>query len=299
MATVANLIDQCYRDYLGAPDDQPTRFKLSAPLAQGATSATTSTALLSPEEEDLLGPGTVIEIDREWLLVEAVTGTSPNLTLTVRRGMSGTTDTSHADGALIYLAPTFSRQSVFDAVSDSIDDLWPRLWAVKSSLVATSGSWTEVGSDVEEIVEARVQLDDGRWEPVGPPRLMRHFALASSGFVAQWPHDIQPNTLAMLVYKARPVRPTTEDDDLADLNVDPSWNRIVCLGAAAYLVGARDIDAATNEFITETLAREGFPVGAGESIRNALIRLRDALIAQKAKALAVASPDYVTVERPF
>ena len=47
------------------------------------------------------------------------------------------------------------------------------------------------------------------------------------------------------------------------------------LGAVSYVT---DIDASTQEFITEKLAAESYPVGSGERLRNALLRLRSLLI---------------------
>ena len=48
--------------------------------------------------------------------------------------------------------------------------------------------------------------------------------------------------------------------------------------AVADIMGATDVDASTQEFITEKLAAENYPVGSGERIRNALLRLRSLLI---------------------
>jgi hypothetical protein len=50
------------------------------------------------------------------------------------------------------------------------------------------------------------------------------------------------------------------------------------VGAVADIMGATDVDASTQEFITEKLAAENYPVGSGERIRNALLRLRSLLI---------------------
>ena len=83
-----------------------------------------------------------------------------------------------------------------------------------------------------------------------------------------------------LVVKRRFVRPTDETVDLATdcLLDDETYHQIVMVGAVADIMGATDIDASTQEFITEKLAAENYPVGSGERLRNALLRLRSLLI---------------------
>ena len=303
--TVAALIDRTYREWLTPPNEQPTRFKLNDAGGISATdvSAITSTTLLSPEEEDLIGAGTIIEFDRELALITAVSGTSPDLTLTLddvggnRDAKLGTTAVTHADGIDIFLAPDYSRQAVFDALSDAIDDIWPTLWAVKTALIPTSTSWVEVDDDVEELFDARLlnrtrisELDPGRVE------LLLDFPLASSLRAVQYDGLTGGNTV-IIRYKAKAVRPTLETDTLASLNIDVSWQKILTVGVAASLLRGSDIDAATQEFITESLAREGFPAGAGESLSNSLLRFQDFLTQRRARSQNVRTLPTQVIER--
>ncbi len=298
--TVAALIDRTFREWLTPPNQQPARFEVNnaGVLALAATSVVTETSWLSPEEEDLIGPGTIIEIDRELILVEAVTGTSPDLTLTIRRDMLGTTDVEHADNIEIILAPDYSRQAVFDALSDAVDDIWPTLWAVKTALIPTSTTWVEVDDDVEELFDARLlngtrvdELDPGRYE------LLLDFPLASSLRAVQYDGTVPKGRTAIIRYKAKAVRPTLETDTLASLNIDSSWQKILTVGTAASLLRGSDIDAATQEFITESLAREGFPAGAGESLSNSLLRFQDFLTQRRARSQNVRTLPTQVIER--
>jgi hypothetical protein len=90
--------------------------------------------------------------------------------------------------------------------------------------------------------------------------------------------------------------PTTEADVLVDLNIDPSWHKAIVVGAAASMLRGSDINAATVEFVTESLSREGFPVGSGESISNALLRFQDFLIQRRARALQISAPSTQVIE---
>ena len=82
--------------------------------------------MLSIEEEDALDKGTVIEINQELMIctdLNAVTNT-----ITVKRGMKGTSAAAHTAGDLIKLSPPFPRKNVFDAVCDQIKNLFPTLF---------------------------------------------------------------------------------------------------------------------------------------------------------------------------
>jgi len=298
--TIAALIDRTYRDWLTPANEQPSRFEVNnaGVLALGATTVVTDTTWLSPEEEDLVGVGVFIEIEREWILIEAVTGTSPDLTLTIRRAMLGTADVQHADNLEIFLAPDYGRQVIYDALSDTIDDIWPTLWTVKTEIIPASKGWVELDEEVEEIFDARVingasvtEMDPGRYE------LLIDFPLASSLRAIQFHSSVASNRSTIIRYKVKPSRPAAETDTLASLNIDSSWQRLLSIGTAASLLRGSDIEAATMEFITESLSREGFPPGSGENISNALLRFQDFLIQRRARAQNVRTLPSLVVER--
>lgn len=298
--TIAALIDRTYREWLTPPNEQPARFSIndSGGISASDTLVITDVSWLSPEEQDLIGAGTIIEMERELELVEAVTGTAPALTLTIRRAMLGTTAATHADLGEIILAPDYSRQAVFDALSDAIDDIWPTLWAVKTALIPTSTTWVEVDADVEELFDARLlngtrvsELDPGRYE------LLLDFPLASSLRAVQYDGTVPKGRTAIIRYKAKAGRPAAETDTLASLNIDVTWQKILTVGIAASLLRGSDIDAATQEFITESLAREGFPAGAGESLSNSLLRFQDFLTQRRARSQNVRTLPTQVIER--
>ena len=124
MTTIADVIERVYRDYLWPPDEQPARFAVGAnDITATATTLPVLTTLLSPEEESLIGPGTLIEVvsavtGGELMLIEAVTG-SPATSLTVVRKMFLTAGVAHLENDFIYLAPGFPRSKVYDAVADA------------------------------------------------------------------------------------------------------------------------------------------------------------------------------------
>ncbi len=82
MTTIADVIERVYRDYLLPPDEQPSRFTVNTGgIDDSSTTLPVDLAMLSPEEQDLVGVGTLIEVvstttGGELMLVEGVTGTA-------------------------------------------------------------------------------------------------------------------------------------------------------------------------------------------------------------------------------
>lgn len=300
MTTFGSLIDRCFREWLYPPAEQPARFYLNdaGGISLSDATAITNTSYLNPEEEDLLGPGTVIEMERELILIGSVSGSSPAITLSgLKRGLLGTAAVAHADQIFITLTPEFGRQAVFDAINDAIDDLWPSLWAVKSTFLPTGMGWIDIGADVEEILETKILLGS-QWVTLnsGEVELLSNFPMASSERAVQF-GAVPNNKGAIIKYKAKPVRATAETDTKISLNIAPSWEKAITVGAAASLLRGSDVKASTMEFVTESLSSEGFPVGSGEKVSNALLRFQDFLISRRSRALDVLVPPTRVIER--
>ena len=277
MAAVSTLIDRIYRDFLNKPDDLSAFSRLD-----GAITSTTSasvvyeTGLFSSEEENLLGSGALIEIDQEIMLVTAAN--TSTRTLTVARGYQGTTAATHADEANIFVNPTFPRKSVFDAVADNIVRLYPTLYNVTTTNVTSNSTYQEVPASTVEVLTSYVQNASGEQYTSAGIQLLRDFPPSSTNTAVQFFNTSNGKTVHLVV-KRKFVRPTDETSDLETVClIAPEYEQIIMVGAVADIMGATDIDASTQEFITEKLAAESYPVGSGERLRNALLRLRSLLI---------------------
>ena len=280
MSTIADVIERVYRDFLLPPDEQPARFVVdTGGITDSATTLPVDTTLLSPEETDLIGPGTLIEVvsvntGGELMLVEATD--DPPTELTVRRNMYGTSAAAHIATDFIFLAPDFPRQTVFDAVADTIDGLWPQLWTATVEETYADSTPVELPAACEEILEVRVESGN-RWVLVDGWELLTEYPLASTEKAIQFMGGGSGQSI-QVKYRAAPTRPTAETDVLSDLFVSAAWVKAVAVGAAAQVVANEDIDRATIEFITSALEAEGFPVGAGADLRNSLLQYQDFLI---------------------
>ena len=276
MAAVSTLVDRIYRDFLNKPDDLAAFSRLDGAITDSATSLTYEDGLFSVEEENLLEAGALVEIDQELMLV---TDANPSTrVLTVSRGYAGTTAAAHSDKDNIFLNPTFPRKSVFDAVADNIVRLYPSLYNVTTTNVTSNSTYAEVPASTVEVLTSYVQNASGEQYTSAGIELLRDFPPSTTNTAVQFYNTSNGKTVHLVV-KRKFVRPTSETVDLAtDCLISDEYEQIVMVGAVADIVGATDIDATTQEFITEKLAAENYPVGSGERLRNALLRLRSLLI---------------------
>lgn len=276
MAAVSTLVDRIYRDFLNKPDDLAAFSRLDGAITDSATSLTYEAGLFSSEEENLLGNGALVEVNQEIMLVTAAN--TSTRTLTVSRGYAGTTAAAHADSDNLYINPTFPRKSVFDAVADNIVRLYPTLYNVTTTDVVASSTYAEVPASTVEVLTSYVQNASGEQYTSAGIELLRDFPPSTTNTAVQFYNTSNGKTVHLVV-KRKFVRPTAETDDLATTClISDEYEQIVMVGAVADIVGATDIDATTQEFITEKLAAENYPVGSGERLRNALLRLRSLLI---------------------
>ena len=127
MSNIGNLVDRTFREYLEPMDDLVSYTTLSTGVNDSVTDIVFDGDMLSIEEEDALDKGTIIEINQELMIctdLNAVTNT-----ITVKRGMKGTSAAAHTAGDLIKLSPPFPRKNVFDAECDQIKNLFTTLFS--------------------------------------------------------------------------------------------------------------------------------------------------------------------------
>jgi len=277
MAAVSTLVDRIYRDFLNKPDDLSAFSRLDGAITDTTgTSVVYETGLFSSEEENLLGNGALVEVDQELMLVTAAN--TSTRTLTVSRGYAGTTAATHTDKTNVFINPTFPRKSVFDAVSDNISRLYPSLYNVTTTNVVANTTYQEVPASTVEVLTSYVQNATGNQYTSAGIELLRDFPPSSTNTAVQFYNTTNGKTVHLVV-KRKFVRPTDETSDIETVClVAPEYEQIVMVGAVADIIGATDIDASTQEFITEKLAADSYPVGSGERLRNALLRLRSLLI---------------------
>jgi hypothetical protein len=300
--TVESVIDRINRDWIQPPGEQPSRFVINdtGGISASDTTVVTETSQLQPEEEDLLAAGALLEVESELVLMTAdPSGTSPDLTLTIRRAMYGTTAAVHADATEILIAGEnyIPRFSILTAVADAVEGLWPDLWQVAVEETWGGTEPIELPSQVGEILDMRVNVGN-RWARIGSWEELQDFPLSSTNTAIQVAGA--GTSPIQVVYKSKTVRPTLEADTLVALNVDAGWVKVIVPLAVAGLVANRDLNQATIDFITQSLAAEaGGPLGSGTDIRNALLQFADFQMRPLKRQQALRQHDRVVIDQAY
>ena len=327
MANIGNLVDRTFREYLEPMDDLVSYTTLSTGVNDSITSIVFDGDLLSIEEEDALDKGTIIEINQELMIctdLNAVTNT-----ITVKRGMKGTTAVAHTAGDLIKISPPFPRKVVFDAVKDQINNLFPTLFAVETQSVTAGTGYTLLGTHdspgtnnyLVSILSSISQYTDfasgsdstgAIFQPVTSSliELPNPFTLTDSDGVSRTityttgpsvVHAIQFQSIAQghtvhVTFKKKFIEPTSESDTLSTVGLEAEYEPIIMAGVAAQLLAGKDIPSATTDYISDQLAVSNFPVGSANSVRNSLLQYQQLLVNQARKYLRAKYPEAVSVD---
>ena len=327
MSNIGNLVDRTFREYLEPMDDLVSYTTLSTGVNDSVTDIVFDGDMLSIEEEDALDKGTIIEINQELMIctdLNAVTNT-----ITVKRGMKGTSAAAHTAGDLIKLSPPFPRKNVFDAVCDQIKNLFPTLFAVETQSITTGTGYTLLGSYnapgthnyIMSILGAISQYTDFsagsdttgvNFSPVTSSliELPNPFTYTDSDGVSRTityttgpsvVHAIQfagiaSGHTAHVTFKKKFIEPTAEDNTLAEIGLEDEYVPIIMAGVAAQMMSGRDIPSATTDYISQQLAVSNFPVGSANSVRNSLLQYQQLLMNQARKYLRAKYPEAVSVD---
>ena len=325
---IGNLIDRIYREYLEPNDDIQSFSVLRGTLAADATATTVEyeSDYLTSEEEDMLEPGAVVEINRELMLVTALNTSAEQIT--VRRAFRGTTLAEHFVNDVIRVNPVFPRNTVFDAVSDQIHNLYPTLFAVETKTVTASDGYTllgtydapgtnnylvsvlkaisqftdfSAGSDQTGVVFNSVSVQmiqlPNPFTYVDDTATERTITYTSGpNYVnALQFYNIDQGHTCYVTFKKKFIEPTAETDTLATIGLEDEYEPIIMAGVAAQMMSGRDIPTATADYISDQLAVSNFPVGSANSIRNSLLQYQQLLITQARKYLRAKYPEAVEI----
>lgn len=294
MATFGDLIERTYREYLRPVEEQEPLSQVAdtedidaftggsgtTGITPTATSISYDQGLLTPEEEELIGAGSVIEIDQELMMVEDIN--TVQRTLTVERGRLGSTATHHLTGTDIIIKPKYPRINVAGAIGDQIVGLYPALYAVKKTTITTTATqYAEMPAGTTRILQAKIDLSTTSNTVYSdlPLTLLTDFTPSSTEAAVQFPSSPSSGKSVYVVYASKFTRPSAETDDLNTVSgLEDFHEQIVMVGAVAQMLSELDVDATTQDFITENLEQRGIPVGSGERLRNALLRYYGVLL---------------------
>jgi|TARA_B100001094_G_C18125927_1_gene769463 hypothetical protein len=288
LSTFGQLIDRTYREYLRPVEEQEPLSQVAnldtITGGQGITATGTTLkykeGLFTPEEEELIGAGSVLEIDSELVMVEDINTVSREIT--VERGRLGSTAAQHAEDTDIILKPKYPRLNVANAIGDQVIGLFPALYAIKKTTITTASTqFVEMPAGTQRILQAKINNSTANTTVYSdiPLELITDFAGSTTDAAVQFPSGPTSGKTVYVVYASKFTRPSAETTDLNSVSgLEDFHEQIVMVGAVAQLLSELDVDATTQNYITENLEQRGVPVGSGERLRNALLRYYGVLL---------------------
>lgn len=280
MTTLDQLRQRLEDQYLEpATEETPT-----APLAVGITDTDTEIILtpgvLSPDEESFIGPNRLLEIDME--LVRVVSYNENTKTAQIRRGARGTVAAAHAINTDVRIPTRWTRTAQIAALRASIEALWQPLFTFREEwTVVGTAKWVPLPLNTVRILDVLVEGIDGRYTSIKASLFAVHPNDEQAAGLQLEENPPRRSELINIRYGVRPVAP---DDIFEEIEDFPSkYERIVLVDAAAELLGGIDIDAVSQEMITEKMKLENLPISSAARITQQLIRYREYLV-EKAHA---------------
>jgi len=191
----------------------------------------------------------IIEIDDEliWINSFDTTNLQLNAISGFGRGYSGTTPAPHSQNAQVTMTPTFPRVNVKKAINDTINSLYPKLFAVNSTVFTFNAAQVAypLPADARDILYISWQTvgPSREWLPVNRWRMdrMANVTAFNTNKTVNIYDKIMPGRKVQVYYSTLPNDLTNNTDDFATVTGLPESSRdVITLGAAYRLLSYLD-----------------------------------------------------------
>jgi hypothetical protein len=268
MATFSQLINEVQTNLQGYTLRQDRITNLAN---AGGISATDLSIKIG--SADNLAKG-IIQIDGELIWVNSFD--RQTLTLNVipgfGRGYMGTTPSPHSENARVILTPTFPVNMISQAINDSINSLYPKLFQVASTTFTFNAAQIAypLPDDARDVLFISWQTPgpSKEWLPVSHWRIDRMANVASfnTNKTVNLYDKIVPGRTVQVYYSTIPSNLTNSSDDFAGVTGLPESSRdVVTLGAAYRLLSYVDTGRINLSSAEADLADTKLPSTAGAS----------------------------------
>ena len=243
MATLKDMIDEVRSNLAGYTMRQDRITYLAN--SSGLTTTDTSIQIGSSSN---LAKG-VIEIDEELIWIDSFDKTSSTLNVIpgFGRGYSNTSPAPHAQYAQVTLSPTFPKVNIKQAINDTINSVFPKLWSIQSTTFTFNSavSTYALPDDAEDVLAVS-------WETVGPTKEwlpvkrwrmdgMANATSFNSNSTVTIYDAITPGRTVQIWYTAQPSTLSSSNEDFADVSGLPETCRdVITLGASYRLLSYLD-----------------------------------------------------------
>jgi hypothetical protein len=243
MATLKDMVDEVRANLAG----YTMRQDRITYLANSGGLTTTGTSIQIGSSSNLAKG--IIEIDEELIWIDSFDKTSSILNVIpgFGRGYSNTSPAPHAQYAQVTLSPTFPRTIIKQAINDTINSVFPKLWSIQSTTFTFNAavSTYALPDDAEDVLAVT-------WETVGPAKewlpvkrwrmdgMANATAFDSNSTVTIY-DGITPGRTVQVWYTAQPSTLGSNTEDFADVTGLPETCRdVITLGASYRLLSYLD-----------------------------------------------------------
>jgi hypothetical protein len=235
MATFSDMVDEVKSNLFGYTlrQDRITYLANSSGLTTSATSVQVGSS-------SNLAKG-IIEIDDELMLVDTYDKTSNTMTVMpgFGRGYQHSTVATHNQYAPVVLSPSFPRVSIKQAINDTINSVFPKLWKAAVTTFTFNGavSTYQLPADCQDVVQVS-------WESVGPSKewipvkrwqqdQMANTTAFASGTSISIYDAVIPGRTVQVYYRAFPSNLVNNSDEFASTTgLEATARDVIVLGAA-------------------------------------------------------------------
>ena len=266
MATFTQLVSEVQSNLQGYSLRQDRITNLATP---GGISATDLAFKIG--QKDNLAKG-IVQIDDEiiWVAGFDVNNLSMNVMPGFGRGYMGTTPSPHAENAQVVLTPTFPRIMIQQALNDTINSLYPKLFAVSSITFPFNAAQIAypLPDDARDVLYGSWQTPgpSKEWLPINRWRIdrMANVGAFNTNKVVNIYEKVVPGRTVQIYYSAIPNNLTNSSDDFATVTGLPESARdVVTLGAAYRLLSYVDTGRINLSSAEADLADTKLPSSAG------------------------------------
>lgn len=293
MTTTLDLIHATARNLLGTSRESLNR--LNGSVTSGATTWTLERNL------DDITEGSYLSVDLEVVYVWEKNDSAK--TVTVQRGMIGSTPAAHDSQAVVTVNARFPQYTIFEALQQEFRDLSAAgLYRMKTKTLTTSATSYVYDLAADDVID----VYDVRFDPAGPennyPRVPFQWMYGvpteavPNGPAIFLPGTVESGRNLQVWYKAKLGTLTGLTDNVETVTgIPPTAVDIPPLGAAARLLGPRESVRVQIESQPETRRLDEVPVGSTARAGQNLLAYRQQRLGDEMTRLAAQYPTLTRV----
>jgi hypothetical protein len=286
MATLKDMVDEVRSNLAGYTMRQD---RITYVVNQLDTTAT----VVQLGSSNSLAKG-IVEIDDELLWIDSFDKATATLNVIpgFGRGYLNTTPSPHAANSQITLAPTFPRVNIKQAINDTINAVFPKLWSIASTTLTynTVQNTYALPDDCQDVISLSWQSTgpSKEWIPIRNWRMdpMANSAAFNSNSTVSIYDRIDAGRTIQVWYTTSPNNLESNTDDFRDVTGLPDTARdVIILGACARLLTYLDAGRINLTSAESDAADTKLPSQAGSNASKYIYALYQTRLKEEASKL--------------